>query len=326
MLKSVQCAVQGRGHEKNGIPCQDKTFAMEENGVSVVALADGAGSASFSHLGADCVTRTICREMVEHFDRFYEATDPSALRQEVLQTLLSALNLTAEEQGCDLSELASTLLMVAVKDSRYLMLHLGDGVIGYLRHGELYVASHPTNGEFANVTYFVTSPDAASRMKLFKGRMETIRGFVLMSDGAEASLYNKREKSLAPVLGKLIDAGAQKDVSVLQESLQQSFASVVRHATQDDCSMAMLVDDKEGFPGVRALSRWQRRQLLDMPRHRSAASYHELLEFALAGQSLVDISRHMHLKKRYTQKRVQRLLALRLLVRVGELYRTNVLM
>ena len=46
MWKTLQCAVQGRSHIKTEIPCQDKTFTSIENGVSVIALADGAGSAN----------------------------------------------------------------------------------------------------------------------------------------------------------------------------------------------------------------------------------------------------------------------------------------
>ena len=59
MWKKVHCAVQGRGHTKNQVPCQDKTFCYQENGVLVAALADGAGSAKLSHYGAACVTEYI---------------------------------------------------------------------------------------------------------------------------------------------------------------------------------------------------------------------------------------------------------------------------
>ena len=60
MWNSVECAVQGRGHIKSDIPCQDKTFHVHENGVDVIALADGAGSARLSHYGAEFVTKQIC--------------------------------------------------------------------------------------------------------------------------------------------------------------------------------------------------------------------------------------------------------------------------
>ena len=71
MWRFFQCAVAGRGHERRGIPCQDKTYRFQYNGVNTVALADGAGSAKLSHLGASRISEFTCKEMAEHFDCYY---------------------------------------------------------------------------------------------------------------------------------------------------------------------------------------------------------------------------------------------------------------
>lgn len=42
------------------------------------------------------------------------------------------------------------LLLAAVSEERFLLVHIGDGVIGYLDGDTLKVASVPDNGEFAN--------------------------------------------------------------------------------------------------------------------------------------------------------------------------------
>ena len=47
MWNIIQCAVKGRSHEKVNMPCQDKTYALFENDVQTIALADGAGSAKY---------------------------------------------------------------------------------------------------------------------------------------------------------------------------------------------------------------------------------------------------------------------------------------
>ena len=52
MWKVVQCAVQGRGHIKGNIPCQDKIHYYTDENTTITALADGAGSAKLSHIGA----------------------------------------------------------------------------------------------------------------------------------------------------------------------------------------------------------------------------------------------------------------------------------
>ena len=59
MWSYSSCQVQGRGHSKNQIPCQDKTKAIFENGTYVISLADGAGSAKLSHYGAACIVESI---------------------------------------------------------------------------------------------------------------------------------------------------------------------------------------------------------------------------------------------------------------------------
>lgn len=98
--------------------------------------------------------------------------------------------------------MASTLLLVAIKDDKFIIAHIGDGVIGYLKNNEMKIASQPENGEFVNTTVFTTSKDAIMTMKLIKGFLGTIQGFVLMSDGPEARLYSKQENKLADVLKK----------------------------------------------------------------------------------------------------------------------------
>ena len=87
-------------------------------------------------------------------------------------------------------DLAATMLVVAENNDRFIIAHIGDDVIGYLDGDVLKTASAPSNGEHANETYFVTSRDAINTMKLFKGSIKNIAGFVIMSDGTEQSLYS----------------------------------------------------------------------------------------------------------------------------------------
>ena len=60
-------------------------------------------------------------------------------------------------------DLASTLLFVAIKDNKFIMAHIGDGIIGYLKQDELKIATHPMNGEFINTTVFTTSMDVVRK-------------------------------------------------------------------------------------------------------------------------------------------------------------------
>ena len=68
MWSVIKCAVQGLGHKDKDVPCQDKVYNLTKNGVTAIALADGAGSAKFSHYGAELVTTYICEKFCNDFE------------------------------------------------------------------------------------------------------------------------------------------------------------------------------------------------------------------------------------------------------------------
>ena len=136
MWNIIQCAVKGRSHEKVNMPCQDKTYALFENDVQTIALADGAGSAKLSHFGAETVTRCICEEMVQKFDDYFNNEDGMTVKQQMIEVIEKRLEQTAKQQECDMIDLASTLLFVAIKDNKFIMAHIGDGIIGYLKQDD----------------------------------------------------------------------------------------------------------------------------------------------------------------------------------------------
>ncbi len=147
--------------------------------------------------------------------------------------------------GCDPADLASTFLCVAVSGDRFLGAHVGDGVIGYLKDGELKVASAPDNDEFANQTTFITSSGAVGSMRLFRGSMSGIDGFVLMSDGTAESVYDRRTGHLASAAKKAIEAvgrapSRQRKNSQHRKQLKRLMEVTIRHATKDDCSIGVL--------------------------------------------------------------------------------------
>lgn len=236
----LQSAVQGTSHAEQGLPCQDKTASATLGDCRVIALADGAGSACLSHAGAECAVQTMCSYLSEEFDRLYSTPNAAAVRAEVMALLQSRLAALAAELDCRMSDLASTLLLAAVKGERYILLHLGDGLIAYRKNGILRPASLPTNGEYANTTTFTTSPPESAGMKLIKGELGAIDGFVLMSDGSYASLYNKAAAMPAPVLGWLMDLSSYLPPEEVELGLEESLAHDVRAMTTDDCSIAVL--------------------------------------------------------------------------------------
>ena len=237
---NVGCAaVAGGRHREAGMPCQDRVWTETYDGVTAAALADGAGSAPCSEYGAQAAVRAVCAYMTQHFDEMISNPNGAAVGRGLLDAVLAALEQKAEELETALSDLACTLAAVGIKNGRALLLHIGDGVIGYTNafDGSVKVLSRPDNGKYRTQTTFVTSPRAYEKMRLYRCSAEKIGSFILMSDGSAESLYQRQDDRLSGVLDSLtlltsVEAPAQMS-GFLGEYLQEQ----VFPRTDDDCSL-----------------------------------------------------------------------------------------
>lgn len=119
----------------------------------------------------------------------------------------------------------------------------------------------PDNGEFSNVTTFVTSEEALPSMCLFKGTLKNKDAFVLMSDGTEQSLYHKPTKMLAGIIVKLMHRTCLLDSGTMKVQLEDAFASVISRNTQDDCSIAILARPSTALCPITDLAFPKRKEL-----------------------------------------------------------------
>ncbi|OWV13938.1 PP2C family serine/threonine-protein phosphatase [Fibrobacter sp. UWB5] len=268
MWYTQQCAVQGKGHLKTDTPCQDKTYSIVKGSCTVCALADGAGSAFLSHFGAETVAKTICDYMADNFDAIINE-DGVVVKQNILAVVGNSLNALCLEKKCTIKDLASTLLFVAEKAGKFIICHIGDGVIGYVKDDKVLVASHPENGEFANTTVFTTSSDAIASMKIIKGNLNQISGFILMSDGTETGFYNKRDKVLSPSLTRLVKLASACDADYMSRMLNSTFENLVKQKTSDDCSIVLMSRCAEGA-GYRDFSEKDKCCILGLPNTRAS--------------------------------------------------------
>ena len=280
MWKTQTMAVTGRGHIQKDLPCQDRTYAMEENGVTVIALADGAGSASLSQEGAEQAVKTVCHQLCARFEELYDAPGPQMVRYVLLSAVREAVAARAAELGVQARQLASTLLAVAVKDERFLLLHVGDGVIGCRKAGKLLTLSAPENGEFSNTTVFVTSNAALTRAVVRKGRQTGVEGFLLMSDGCEAALYQKQKQRLAPVLHKTLERCQLFTPAAAEEALRPLLACSVAGRTFDDCSLAMMTRPVGRFGDWARMQPRQRAALLGITTRNKAKRRRQIRQAA----------------------------------------------
>lgn len=236
-ISSAEC--QGLSHRRNGVPCQDKTFCVSQGGVNVIALADGAGSASSSHYGAAAVVGELSAFVALHFDELC-GFSCECLRRVVVGKIREIVALEAGKRDCSVKDLSSTLLLVAVKKKRYLSVHVGDGVIGCMERDRLIVLSRPENGEHANETWFTTSKALDSVLRVYVGDASNISGFILMSDGTEPSLYSSSLNALAPAAFNIFYLNAKLDRAEMGVLLDESLANAISRRTTDDCSVALM--------------------------------------------------------------------------------------
>ena len=329
MWKLVQCAVQGRGHIKENVPCQDKTYKYIKGDVCVSALADGAGSAKLSHYGAEDITQFMCRTIAENFDLYFNNEDGKSVKMQMIEEIDFRLKSLVSEMKCEISDLSSTLLITAVKEDKYIIVHIGDGIIGYLKNDELKIASQPENGEFVNTTIFTTSRSALQTMKLLKGYLGSINGFVSMSDGSAASLYDKRQNRIADIIKKIMKMTSYIDNCIVESQLRVSFDTVVKQSTLDDCSISIMFNSS--FPGYKNLSLNEKEKILmldqnDPNMNRKFKKYDRLIFSLETPQSLKGVSRKIHLKPKYTKKLLLYLININLIEFKDGMYRSILIM
>lgn len=311
MWNFIHSAVQGQRHLLSQTPCQDKTFVLSCHGGRAIALGDGAGSAKLSHAAASCLAQAICHHLLEHFDDYWMLDNLAAIKQSIIHQMNEDLIQLREFLHCEARDLLSTLLAVAVKDNRYIAIHIGDGVMGCVKHGELCVISHPSNGEFINTTVFVNSPKAMETAFICKGNTQGVSAFILMSDGMADGFYQRDSRTLSPALLKLVSQSILISPDEMQQRLDQNMEAVVRHATQDDCSICMMFDDG-GYKGYQSLACEQRARLLGFPHlslrvRRRFKKLDSLIHATLENKSLTLMARQLHCKERYLKRHLSHL-------------------
>jgi hypothetical protein len=307
MWKTICFEKTGLSHKRSGLPCQDKTFSLSTpSGFSAIALSDGAGSASHSHCGARAASMAACEYLKDHFEEIFEEESAEAGIAGLLNHLREKLRAEATLLGCDFKALASTLLAAAVSNDRYILFHLGDGVIAYLLDDKIKVASTPSNGSHPNETYFLTEENCYENAKMFKGYLGRINSFILMSDGTASTFYNPQGRKLDTSLKTLSQVLVLMPECNREALLTECFETISKN-TKDDCSLSIIcTGDRAKFAA--RLTSADRSKIVGMMKRKSLNRmfyiYHLCSESPKTSRQL---SRHVHLKHKYTLRKLNRL-------------------
>lgn len=249
-FRIARAACEGTSHRATGVVCQDKTAEKILPCYSVIALADGAGSCEYSHLGAQCVVDYVVQSLSKNAARWLNpACDDAVLATELVQGCKAALGAL----NYPLETLSSTLLFaLAEVDGRYLCGQIGDGYTFLADETSASVLLFPENGQYANETYFVTMENAVEHCRFTRGHLQAGECIILASDGASEALYNGYTSACAPALSKIAQWANEYNMPQVSQALSQNLNEVIRQHTEDDMSIALLAaystDDFAFYP------------------------------------------------------------------------------
>ncbi|WP_367110115.1 PP2C family serine/threonine-protein phosphatase [uncultured Psychrobacter sp.] len=168
-------------HQRLGLPNQDAYYLELENDPILIALSDGLGSKSLSHLGAQAVTRAVKRSAQCY------------LNESVIEPLLFIrlfYNFWLEElKGADIEQCRCTALFAIVWQEQTFIAQLGDGdccIVTSNQDGneqKAHFLAKKDNDLFANQTYSLGQDLQASQWQFFLQPTAQLDACFLVTDG-----------------------------------------------------------------------------------------------------------------------------------------------
>lgn len=258
-------AVVGLGHRNKNLPCQDAAHANAQtpSGRPMVVVADGAGSAVVSELGAQAVVAgmarlvdTLNKSLGLLLDAPHAPTD-DAVREQTFTLVKHARGILIDVAAAHrrvVKDVRCTLVMAIMGTHSMLWLRVGDGAL--VIEERIASASDATvfttqcrslgnagKGEFANETTFL---DIAQPCDIQYGciPVDYLSAVAAMSDGASEKLVSNDGSKVAGRFSNELFAQLAEDKLPRQRLTSMFYEdSFCKGTTGDDRSLAMLARD-----------------------------------------------------------------------------------
>ncbi|MEH2064198.1 MAG: PP2C family serine/threonine-protein phosphatase [Nostoc sp.] len=174
--KAVARSEIGTGHQKQEIGCQDYgNYYRIFDDVIVGAVADGAGSAKHSDVGAKLAVETVlkCFADINEYPQKQAFSQPLSKEEaqkvfaKIVNQVITELQKQADEKDYSINDLACTLLVFLATPDCIAAMQIGDGfIVMRSQESEYQLLFQPDKGEFANETTFITSTNALKEMQV----------------------------------------------------------------------------------------------------------------------------------------------------------------
>jgi hypothetical protein len=221
----------GRAADKNR---GDRIRIVEDHGVFAIIMSGPTLPAETLKSQAEYLTK--------HFEELYRS-EIEDIQGTVRKEFSEAAGGSAEGVfGAD-----SLFLFASVRGNRYLAGKAGGGLIAKL-NGSCAVLAGPEAGLAGNES--LAQGSRKGRLKIFKGELEQPSGFVLLSDGACRSLYDKGTGSLSSACGTFFEWLKEYDGETVSEALEDNIDKYFVKDVKGDISVALMVVDMESAEEV----------------------------------------------------------------------------
>jgi hypothetical protein len=254
MWKVTGAHVTGTSHVGSNIPCQDycgyERAFIGASPVVIIAIADGAGSAGLSHVGAHATVDYLLRAIPKAMATICESNLMFA--QDVFGAARQHLETVAVDHDSQPSDLACTTLFAILGEFSAFFAQIGDGAWVLEKDGKYLVPIWPEGGEYVNETTFLTSPNwlNAVRTHLAVGGITAVAGF---TDGLQRiALHINAKSAFAPFFDPLFYVLRQTDdeTSLISPLIGFLGSERIAERTDDDktlvlacCKTPLLLND-----------------------------------------------------------------------------------
>lgn len=191
--RGFAASATGTSHADRAVDCQDAhALVALEGGGLVIAVADGAGSASRAEDGAwaavDAAARAAADAASQGAGQGNGAAGGPARTGVVaariaLEDLAERIDSAEGESQPRLGDLACTLLVAVLVGDRIHAAQVGDGAIVARRGGSFEVLAAGERGEFVNETCFVTSSGWSDALRCESA--DGVDAVAVMTDGLQ---------------------------------------------------------------------------------------------------------------------------------------------
>lgn len=237
---AVNASVAGSSHERTGLPGQDASgWRGTHNGI-LLALSDGAGSASYGGVGSrravavalECLYR--CRWYPAAWAIGYAM---ATARRQVIQL--------AQAHGHRPRQYAATLALAVVRDGRLYAAQTGDGAISWGdAAGSYHIAVMPQRGEYANTTQFITDrnwqqPEITISSGVSRLMLTTDGMLDLAMQRRPEGIYEPFEPFHRPLFGWLESRAPEQSLEKYLELRRILHSPRIRAKTDDDVTLVV---------------------------------------------------------------------------------------